>query len=157
MPRGSSGKPNLASSAAALRSNGRAGAKPPASAAPLTAAATGRVHSPTASNAVVLVSTRRRLCSASPPELRHVHSRAERRTCAGEDDAAHRLVGGERAEGLAKLDAELDRQRVALLGALQGDQRDLATALDRQQACHAMMLSRQTRGCLGAWRAGREI
>src|SRR3954469_10313641 len=67
MPRGSSGNPKLAASAARRRSQSRASAKPPASAAPLTAATTGRAQLATARKQPMLVSTRRSRCSRSPP------------------------------------------------------------------------------------------
>src|SRR5829696_6850713 len=67
MPRGSSGKPKLASSAASRKSQRSASANPPASAGPLTAAITGFGQLATARKLPMLVSTSRSLCARSPP------------------------------------------------------------------------------------------
>jgi hypothetical protein len=69
-------------------------------------------------------------------ELGDIHPGAERRPGPRQDDAPDPGVVAEAAESLGELDPQLDRERVALLGALQGDERHLAVALDRQQLGH---------------------
>jgi hypothetical protein len=69
-------------------------------------------------------------------ELGHVHSGAEGRSGAGQHDASDAVVLAEVLEGLAQLDPEVDRQRVALLRPLQGDKRYFVAAFDREQARH---------------------
>ncbi len=82
-------------------------------------------------------------------ELGHVHARAERRPGAGEGDAADPVVVAERTERVGELDAQLDRERVALIGTLQGEHRDRLAPLDREQAGHLVHpMARQLRRLL---------
>ena len=79
-------------------------------------------------------------------ELRRVHPGAERCAGAREHDTADVSVAGQVGEGLGELEPQFDRQRVSLLGAAQGDERDLVVALDRQQSGHGRMLSTKPSG-----------
>ena len=72
---------------------------------------------------------RRSLLGRLATELGRVHSGAERGTGTGQDDRADLAVPAEGAEGLGELDPEVDRESVALLRSLQGDDRDVSSAL----------------------------
>ena len=117
-------------------SQSSASAKPPASAGPLTA----RDHRARAGADRLEGGGRgldqALLVLAVAAELGHVHPRAEGRPGAGQHDAADAVVLAEAGECLAELDPQVDRQRVALLGALQGDKRHVLAAFDREQARH---------------------
>ena len=77
----------------------------------------------------MLVSTRRSLCSRSPPNW--VVSMPEQKAGGApvSDDRADVGVVAERAEGLGQLHPQVDRESVPLLGALQRDHRDVLSAL----------------------------
>ena len=123
---------------ATRRSQSSESAKPPASAGPLTAATTGRRQSPTAWKATVLVSTSRSRLSRSPPNW--LVSMPEQKALPAPVSTTQPtvVVGRERAERLGELGPQLDRERVALLRPLQGDERDLVAALDRAAARNRM-------------------
>ena len=70
-------------------------------------------------------------------ELGGVHARAERGSGAGEHHAADAVVLGELAERDGQLLAQLDRERVALLRSLEGDERDFPIPVDRELIRHA--------------------
>ena len=69
-------------------------------------------------------------------ELGGVHAGAEGGAGAGEDDAADLLVVAEALEGVGELEPQVDRERVAFLGALERDQRYVVMPLYREEPGH---------------------
>ena len=124
MWRPTSGKPNRAPAPAIRTSHSSASTKPPAIAGPLTAATSGSGKRASAPNIALARLDQHAPVVLVAAELRHVHARRERAARAGQDDAAELLVGGERGQRAGQLVAQLDRQRVALVGPVERDDGD---------------------------------
>jgi hypothetical protein len=67
-------------------------------------------------------------------ELADVHAGAERAARAGEQDGVDAVVGGRGLQRLGEREAQRDRQRVALLGPVEREDRDRAVALGPQRS-----------------------
>ena len=133
MPRGSSGNPKRAVGSASRTSEASATRKPPASAGPLTAAITGTGTLPIASKQARLLSTSARRFSASPPNW--VVSIPEQKAGgAPVIDHGADLLAVDLAERLGDRPAQLDRQRVALLGPVQRQRQDAVGELGAEAA-----------------------
>jgi hypothetical protein len=78
------------------------------------------------------------LVRAVAAELRHVHPGAERGSRSGQHRARHAVVGRQSAERLGQLHPQVDRERVALLGAAQRDQRHRGVHVHGQQVAHGL-------------------
>ena len=75
---------------------------------------------------------------AVPAELGDIHPGAERGSGAGEADRCHGPVGLELREGVGQLEAQLDREGVALLGTVERDQRSRAETVDLELLSHRL-------------------
>ena len=128
--------------AATRRSQASASSKPPATAAPFSAATTGTGVSVTTSNSVAAGPVHRRPEALAPlvglADLLEVEPGAERRPVAGEDDGPDvRPRAGEQL--LDQVGLQRGRQRVAALGPVEGEHAEVPAVLDDQSGIVARL------------------
>ena len=139
-----SGRPSLMPGAATRRSQASASSKPPATAAPFSAATIGTGVSVTTSKSVAAGPVHRRAEALAPlvgrADLLEVEPGAEGRPVPGEDDGPH-AVRDAGEELLDQVGLERGRERVAALGPVEGEQAEVPAVLDDQSGLEPLRLA----------------